>query len=68
MILSNERLTKALIRLCGCAGWSAPLLFTNPLGSIFFPLKVSPRIKDIEKPTKLNYCTPICQSNKTAKF
>ena len=30
MILSNERKTKALIRLCGCAGWSAPLLFTSP--------------------------------------
>ena len=29
MILSNKLLTKALIRLRGCAGWSAPLLFTN---------------------------------------
>ena len=29
-ILSNKRITKALIRLCGCAGWSVPLLFTNP--------------------------------------
>ena len=24
---SRERMTKALIRLRGCAGWSAPLLF-----------------------------------------
>ena len=29
MILSNKQITKALIRMCGCAGWSAPLLFTN---------------------------------------
>ena len=27
--LSDKRITKALIRLCGCAGWSAPLLFEN---------------------------------------
>ena len=30
VILSNKRITKALIRLHGCAGWSAPLLFLNP--------------------------------------
>ena len=30
MILSNKRITKVLIRLRGCAGWSAPLLFANP--------------------------------------
>ena len=29
MVLSNERITKALIRLRGCAGWSAALLFAN---------------------------------------
>ena len=29
MILSIKRITKALIRLCICAGWSAPLLFAN---------------------------------------
>ena len=29
MILSNELKTNALIRLSGCAGWSAPLLFTS---------------------------------------
>ena len=27
IILSKQRTTKVLIRLCGCAGWSAPLLF-----------------------------------------
>ena len=26
IILSRQQTTKALIRLCGCAGWSAPLL------------------------------------------
>ena len=30
MILSNKQITKALIRLCGCAGWSAALLFETP--------------------------------------
>ena len=30
MIPSNKQITKALIRLRICAGWSAPLLFTNP--------------------------------------
>ena len=30
MILSNKRIAKALIRLRGCAGWSAPLLFETP--------------------------------------
>ena len=27
IILPRQQTTKALIRLCGCAGWSAPLLF-----------------------------------------
>ena len=27
---SDKRITKALIRLRRCAGWSAPLLFANP--------------------------------------
>ena len=30
MVLSNKRIIKALIRLRGCTGWSAPLLFANP--------------------------------------
>ena len=30
MILPKTRITKALIRLRGCAGWSAPVLFANP--------------------------------------
>ena len=30
MVLLKKRITKVLIRLGGCAGWSAPLLFTNP--------------------------------------
>ena len=30
MIRSNEGKTNALISLHGCAGWSAPLLFTSP--------------------------------------
>ena len=30
MILFDKRLTKALISLRGCAGWSVPLLFGKP--------------------------------------
>ena len=30
MILSSKRITKVLISLRECAGWSAPLLFANP--------------------------------------
>ena len=30
MTLSKKRITKALISLRGCAGWSAPVLFVNP--------------------------------------
>ena len=29
MILSNKRMTKVLIRLHECAGWSVSLLFAN---------------------------------------
>ena len=35
MILSKKRITEALIRLRRCAGWSAPLLFANPLETGF---------------------------------
>ena len=36
MILSNKRITKALIRLSGCVGWSAPLLFPSPRRQVFY--------------------------------
>ena len=35
MILSKKRIIKALIRLRGCAGWSAPVLFANPRRQVF---------------------------------
>ena len=35
MILSNKPITKARIRLRGCAGWSAPLLFATSRRQIF---------------------------------
>ena len=35
IILSYKRITKALIRLPRCAGWSAPLLFANLRRQIF---------------------------------
>ena len=33
--LSKQRTTKALIRLCSCTGWSAPLLFAYDIRHIF---------------------------------
>ena len=35
MLLSKKRITKALIRLRRCAGWSAPVLFANPRRQVF---------------------------------
>ena len=35
MIVSKKRITKALISLRGCAGWSVSLLFTKPRRQIF---------------------------------
>ena len=35
MVLSKMRITKALIRLQGCAGLSLPVLFVNPQRKVF---------------------------------
>ena len=35
MVLSTRQITKALIRLSACTGWSAPVLCCNPLGQVF---------------------------------
>ena len=35
IVLSRQRTTKALIRLRGCAGWSAPLLFPYGISPVF---------------------------------
>ena len=35
MVLSKKRITKALISLRRCAGWSAPLLFAKPRRQAF---------------------------------
>ena len=35
MLLSEKRITKALIRLCRCLGWSGPLLFANLRRQVF---------------------------------
>ena len=35
MVLFKKRISKALIRLRGCAGWSAPLLFAHPRRQTF---------------------------------
>ena len=36
MLLSEKQITKALIRLSGCAGWSVPLLFANHQRQVFW--------------------------------
>ena len=36
MICFEKRITKALIRLRGCAGWSAPVLFANTQRQVFW--------------------------------
>ena len=36
IICINKRITKALISLRGCAGWSAPLWFANPMAQLVF--------------------------------
>ena len=35
MVLFKKRIAEALIRLRGCAGWSAPLLFANSRRQVF---------------------------------
>ena len=35
IIFSYKRISKALISLCGCAGWSAPLLFAKHRRQVF---------------------------------
>ena len=35
LILLDKRITKVLISLRGCAGWSAPVLFPNPQRQVF---------------------------------
>ena len=44
IVLYAERRTKALTRLRGCAGWSAPMLFTWAVLSrrcIYYPIRTS---------------------------
>ena len=53
MILSKKRITKALIRLRGCAGWSAPVLFANPLRQVFSRRGPFNRLQDLAMEGKL---------------
>ena len=58
MLLSNKRITKALIRLRGCAGWSAPVLFTNLRRQIFSRRGPNNIILIMENRTKLKQHCP----------
>ena len=37
IVLSKKRITKVLISLCVCAGWSMPLLYANPKTGFLAP-------------------------------
>ena len=45
MVLYKTRITKALIRLRGCAGWSAPVLFANSRRQVFSRRRRGPFIR-----------------------
>ena len=71
MILSKMRVTKALIRLLGCAGWSAAVLLANHRRQVFsrrgpyYALSFQP--SDAQKTTYLPvYC--ILKSASSHKF
>ena len=51
IILSWELTTKPLIRLCGCVGWSAPLMFacSNVRFSLDTPHKLRPSDDEINQ-------------------
>ena len=51
MILSNKRITKALISLRRCVDWSAPLLFANPWTGF---LSSGPKYQSLTKPREWN--------------
>ena len=63
MVLSKKGITKALIRLCGCAGWSAPLLFPNIERQVF--LHRGP-IVNISLPINFNICFGCSKENEIA--
>ena len=56
MILSKKRITKPLIRLRGCAGWSVPVLLANPRRQVFSrrgPVEGTPSTVNVLKFRKL---------------
>ena len=56
ILLSNKQITKALIRLRGCTGWSAPLLFAcnMPGFPALRPIIISYMLLEILTSTSLN--------------
>ena len=60
IIISNKGITKVLIRLCRCAGWSAPLLFANPEDSyshVKAQVQVSMYVRTVKIQISLCICT-----------
>ena len=47
MFVSHKRKTKMLISLCGCTGWSAPLLFANPWRQIFLHVETQISLTEV---------------------
>ena len=63
MILSKKRITKALIRLRGCAGWSAPVLFAKPRRQVF--TRCGPNNKSVMLNNNNTYNSSTTQHNTT---
>ena len=78
MKLSKKRTTKALIRLRGCAGWSAPVLFATPQRQVysrrgpiqdgsFIPIKASSTSMQYQCVTFTEVCTKCCLQHDLVK-
>ena len=66
MELYKTRITKTLIRLHGCAGWSAPVLFANPRRQVFS--RRGPFQSDMFDCKYLNFSTAEYMSWKNKRF
>ena len=66
MIHSKKQITKALIRLRECAGWSAPVLFANAQRQVF--LRRGPYSVRTENSVNLDLTVPLISYHEQMKF
>ena len=67
-MLSLKRITKALIRLCGCAGWSAPVIFTNLWRKVFSRWYAPSFPKMVEKGHMILAAQIVCLRNRNTSL